>query len=270
LVGAQQEFRVPRKPSFRYGVAMVSREYCQNHIPSDPRLVVGLLPYGDCSVIDEQRFHHFPLGIKTPGKNGFMMHADVKPAAERKTFLNLLVTFTVHKPTRMQAYMAAQEACAGRKCVLGPSWSDIIGRLWNLRVASKMSDFNEVLQDSVFTLAPSGNNPEQYRIWEAMVAGSIPIIEDLTSSWSRADYVSPAYGTNFHCTPQDSHYVLHVFRAPVFFVNDWRTDLPKLLAEMTPARIEKTQRDIAEWLLAMRAHYQVVLTNRLTVGALTA
>lgn len=40
------------------------------------------------------------------------------------------------------------------------------------------SDYYKVLTDSRFTLCPSGKNAEQYRIWESILAGSIPIIED--------------------------------------------------------------------------------------------
>ena len=37
----------------------------------------------------------------------------------------------------------------------------------------------ELLRDSVFTLAPAGDMFESYRVWEAMEAGSIPIVDIL-------------------------------------------------------------------------------------------
>jgi hypothetical protein len=37
-------------------------------------------------------------------------------------------------------------------------------------------DYMQVVLDSVFTLSPAGHNPECFRLYEAMEAGSIPIL----------------------------------------------------------------------------------------------
>ncbi|KPQ06215.1 MAG: Exostosin family [Rhodobacteraceae bacterium HLUCCA12] len=42
--------------------------------------------------------------------------------------------------------------------------------------------FREIMDDSVFTLCPSGSGPNSIRLWEAMVNGSIPVI--LSDSWA--------------------------------------------------------------------------------------
>jgi hypothetical protein len=44
------------------------------------------------------------------------------------------------------------------------------------------AEFREILDQSVFTLCPSGSGPNTIRLWEAMVNGSIPVI--LADSWA--------------------------------------------------------------------------------------
>jgi hypothetical protein len=44
-------------------------------------------------------------------------------------------------------------------------------------VDSSVRGYVSTLRDSVYTLAPAGKNPEQYRVYEAIMAGSIPIVE---------------------------------------------------------------------------------------------
>ena len=267
VVGAEQFYVVPPKHNFRYGLVFMARENCNSHVKPDPRLMFGFLPYGDCALMAEGLWSYFPLGVQTPARNGFDMHMVPKPARSRRYLLNLVATFTSEKPTRMQAYVAALDACKNHECVLGTSWSDVIAKQLTLRrhfgggSGKTRSTFSEVVADSVFTLAPAGNNPEQYRIWEAMIAGSIPIIEDKTLLWQDPNYVSPAYGHSFMCTPRDSHHILHMYRAPVLFVNDWRTDLPRLLASMSDVRIAQMQRDIADWMAALRVDLQVQIRN---------
>lgn len=44
------------------------------------------------------------------------------------------------------------------------------------------SDFKEMMDQSVFTLCPSGSGPNSIRLWEAIINGSIPVI--LADGWS--------------------------------------------------------------------------------------
>ena len=41
---------------------------------------------------------------------------------------------------------------------------------------NKTEYYNEVLLKSIFTLAPSGTGPNSIRFWEALGAGSIPVL----------------------------------------------------------------------------------------------
>ena len=40
------------------------------------------------------------------------------------------------------------------------------------------SEMRDVLKNSIFCLAPCGNNPESHKLWEALWYGCIPILEE--------------------------------------------------------------------------------------------
>lgn len=86
---------------------------------------------------------------------------------------------------------------------------------WTSRVNSPKSEqlhtdlYIEVLLDSVFTLAPAGHNPECYRLFEAVEAGSIPVLvkNDLYSK-QRSQY---------ECTESLHHW----YDAPILVLDSW-------------------------------------------------
>lgn len=53
------------------------------------------------------------------------------------------------------------------------------------------SEFHDILVNSVFTVCPRGHSVEQFRIYEAIEAGSIPILE-LADGYT-ASHVPPEY-----------------------------------------------------------------------------
>ncbi len=76
-------------------------------------------------------------------------------------------------------------------------------------------------------MCPGGNNPDQYRIWEAIMAGSIPVVEDPSmemKSVPKGVFIHPRYGNMHNCRPSDTHALLKETNAPVFFVKDWRDE----------------------------------------------
>jgi hypothetical protein len=50
--------------------------------------------------------------------------------------------------------------------------------------------FQDAVANSAFTLCPCGNNAETHRLWEALLAGSIPIQEDCADTESQAKFIS--------------------------------------------------------------------------------
>jgi hypothetical protein len=54
------------------------------------------------------------------------------------------------------------------------------------------ADYVQLLTQSVFTLCPSGSNEETYRVWEALEAGSIPVVKR-SRAWKPLGLDHPLY-----------------------------------------------------------------------------
>ncbi|KAL4139157.1 hypothetical protein PRIC2_002655 [Phytophthora ramorum] len=241
----------------RVGFLSLAKENCNN--PGPERFVdnvaikFGLIPYGDCALVDGKRFASLPLGPSF--EHGFPLNAHhlnpPPPLASgigRKFLLNLMVSWTIEKPTRVQAMMASMQVCGdleratranSRRCVV--EHNDMLfkvlqavdkrlGTAWRWYLSAAPAAYVSTLQQSVFTICPLGKNPEQYRIWEALSSGSIPIVEELPPQCQPPGvFYHPAYPDSWRCTPEDVHGVLRRLNAPVLFVSDWKRDLPRLM-----------------------------------------
>ena len=94
--------------------------------------------------------------------------------------------------------------------------------------------YRQVLLNSSFTLCPQGHNPETFRIFEAIEAGSIPIV------------VLDEFYQRHECS--------HSFKpfidsgAPLVYLNSW-TDLFRFLAEVQnePEKLVEMQANIMAW-----------------------
>lgn len=241
----------------RVGFLTMSKESCNNPNPErfldNAAIKFGLIPYGDCALVDGKRFASLPLGPSF--EHGFPLNAHrlnpPRPLATgigRRFLLNLMVSWTIEKPTRVQAMMTALQVCGDlesvtrantRRCVV--EHNDMLfkvlqavdkrmGTAWRWYLSAAPAAYVSTLQQSVFTICPLGKNPEQYRIWEALSSGSIPIVEELPAQCQPPGvFYHPAYPDSWRCVPEDVHGVLRRLHAPVLFVSDWRRDLPRLM-----------------------------------------
>jgi len=103
-----------------------------------------------------------------------------------------------------------------------------------------MAEYVEVLRSSDLTLNAVGQNPECYRIYEAMACGSVPVVEDR----STAD----TCGTNID-SRRKVLTLLKRHQAPVIYVSDWK-QLPSILQRerlMTRSQILSRRRDLVRW-----------------------
>ncbi|OQR71429.1 transmembrane protein 5-like [Tropilaelaps mercedesae] len=114
--------------------------------------------------------------------------------------------------------------------------------------------YQYALSLSDLTLNPVGFNSECYRIYEALALGSVPVIEDRT--------------TPGLCQSPPLR-LLKKHRAPVMYVKDWATDLPRILGQEAALSLkEKIERRVAlvEWYegfkLAMRKQLVQVVRNK--------
>lgn len=226
IVGSHfhQEFLSQVPDDMSVGSITQGSENCRN-IPAPQRLKFSFLTYGDCTNVDNRRIFHWPLG--SSASYGFPKRIDpshLVPADKRPLVLNLMVTMSKRKPTRMQALMAAEAACAElgeHRCQL--TRTNMLLKLaefvdtelpWSVTNLQSYfpsdNTYPQKLMASQLTLCPSGNTPEQYRIWEAIAAGSIPVVEDPPFEQGRS--LHPAFGNEFGCVASDIHKFLRVRR----------------------------------------------------------
>ncbi|CAM9294234.1 unnamed protein product, partial [Hapterophycus canaliculatus] len=106
--------------------------------------------------------------------------------------------------------------------------------------------WQDLVLDSKFTIAPAGHNAETFRTWEALEAGSIPIV-------SKTDFTEPEYefptGVNCGVGTIGWNVVAGSPFAKQASVNTW-SELPALLERLRrePADyIDKLQEDCTAW-----------------------
>lgn len=202
--------------ALKVSLLSLSEENCQNRHqfqfpllyidPSPIRLIY--MTYDDCNLIDGETGFLWPLGpAYHEGWTGELTPIEQLPlASDRKFTLNLMVTVHPEKPTRMQALIATNKWCTELasyaafarspnhsiviRCLIkqsnflhkvvefvdGMLGTDVRHSEW-LESVAPSQEYEQTLRDSIFTLCPAGKNPDQYRVWEAIMAGSIPIIE---------------------------------------------------------------------------------------------
>ena len=97
-----------------------------------------------------------------------------------------------------------------------------MAEIWTQKVNSPHTQqlhtdsYMEVLLDSVFTLAPAGHNPECYRLFEAVEAGSIPVL-------IKNDLYSMQQGLN-DCKESLHHW----YDAPILVLDSWDDLFPTM------------------------------------------
>lgn len=243
--------------SGRYGRIGLGAEHCQNRKIEDAP-VFGFVTYGDCAIVDHRRFFPFPLGPLFEGHRDYpFFQPAVRSMRDRPILLDAAFSITPSKPSRMTCTEQAQQWCYGERCRLGMDWmyymlpTAIYERIWGSN-----SHF-ESLESTKVVLCPAGNHAEQYRIWETILAGAIPIVEDTSHPMASPWYVSPAFPDAFGCVPSDIHPLLKGFDAPVLYVRDW-TELGSVLHHLR-GKEQVLQDALLAWRSAFFLHWKLLL-----------
>ena len=263
-----------------------------------PRLAATFTTYGDCHLnpayhllketelpnkqpIDmSQNIVYWPLGPSV--EHGFPSRAlreeldDNSAERQRDLLLNMMVSITAEKSTRMQAWMVTTDYCQQHSDVRCYNHNnDLVWKIITHFDAFAGTSFHTILpidnptdseylpllSNSTYTLCPAGKNPEQYRIWEALMVGSIPIIEDPSSRWPDEPFMHPAYGVHHRCTRYDVHRVLRKYKAPVLFVEDWR-QLGGVLDGLTVEGVVQRRRELKTWFRELKVELRREMFER--------
>ena len=112
------------------------------------------------------------------------------------------------------------------------------------------AEWKQVLLDSLYTLVPSGKNLECFRMWEALEAGSIPIV---------ANRLQPQCG--------DSWVPFREAGTKVVFLDDW-AELPAFVgrvfaSDAALAQVHDHQRELVAWYKGFKTRHYTKLLNLL-------
>ena len=117
----------------------------------------------------------------------------------------------------------------------------VITRWQSRESPATLKAYTNALINSDLTLCPVGKNAESYRIYEAMVFGSVPVLEDRVTP-GQCD------ATAFRLLKQ--------LRAPVLYVKDW-AELPALItreAKLSAAEIVARRQRVVQWYRDFKAN----------------
>eukprot|EP00051_Salpingoeca_urceolata_P000682 m.35301 g.35301 ORF g.35301 m.35301 type:complete len:544 (-) comp10911_c0_seq2:62-1693(-) len=172
------------------------------------------------SDIFKGRIRYMPLGSREEIQ---VIPEHIRPANKRKHLFNLVVAPTDPRRRYLHELLRNNTAFGSLGFVHVTSHWDA-----NPNNAAtdylNSSEFRSVLLDSQYTLCPKGHSVEQFRIYEAIEAGSIPVVE--RDGQYAVEHLPPAY-----------------FSSPIVFVETW-DDLPALLPTLDP---KQRQIDLMQW-----------------------
>eukprot|EP00049_Salpingoeca_infusionum_P000042 m.36720 g.36720 ORF g.36720 m.36720 type:complete len:182 (+) comp10032_c0_seq2:1405-1950(+) len=107
-------------------------------------------------------------------------------------------------------------------------------------------DYARVMQDSVFALCPKGHSIDQFRLYEAMESGAIPVLEN--KDGYLVDKLPPEY-----------------LDSPMVIVDSW-SDVTGVLHELMQdsAQIDKRQKQMQEWYTSFMLKSMALIEDAVT------
>jgi hypothetical protein len=105
--------------------------------------------------------------------------------------------------------------------------------------------YQEIMQQSAFSLCPKGHSVEQFRIYESIESGAIPVME--LKNGYLAEHLPPAY-----------------ISSPMLLIESWDDLIPTMLDLWNdPPRLRKRQQDLLTWYEGYMNNKVVEMENEL-------
>ena len=184
-------------------------------------------------------FHHegssmkyIPLGVRVDfDETNSQKSSPSKPVTLRKYTYNFMGSLTSGSRKELLRVLKGDDTTLPNRRVvkIAPMWarnpSPVTGYF-------TPSAYGRVLRESIFTLCPSGQNPETYRIYEALESGSIPIL------------AMDTYYRNHKCNNAYAPFIQS--GAPFIYLQSWY-ELPRFLRSLNNTYMTVLQNDLAIW-----------------------
>lgn len=233
----------------RFGVCEIKPEQCSDVIGLVRRLAIPpqIVPvfkqyYSRRHVqsFPSGTFNWFPLGPRFE----FLRPSNFPgPHISRRFLFNFIGSPTSNARRQLAAAWNDTAAAAAQYSILKSRVKFHIAHEWAADTSKgnfAPEDYAAILLDSTFTLCPQGNNMDQFRIYEAIESGSIPVI-------------ALEHGlANKTLAPR-------TMASPIVFVSQWKPNTFTQLAEM-----ERDARALAVRRKALQQWYQTLLDETLT------
>jgi hypothetical protein len=226
---------------------------CKTMITNDETCYYANLPFDIRQYLttDEDVRGYLPLGPRYDswlsfrriqhehGRDGFV----TPPSSERKFAFNAIFSQSTNPARQDLARMIEVGNATSNLPIFGS-----MAREWHPDANSDRTEqlntdeYMRVVTDSVFTLSPAGHNPECYRLFESIMAGSIPLL-------ARDDLLGSSYnqeGTQF---PHPcANPLLHWYGSPIVVLDSWEDLYPTVETLMAdPRRLDELQNELRRW-----------------------
>eukprot|EP00048_Salpingoeca_helianthica_P003954 m.72263 g.72263 ORF g.72263 m.72263 type:complete len:503 (-) comp12984_c0_seq1:22-1530(-) len=256
-------------PSYSYSTSPVV--YGRPGEPHEYLLDYLFLTYGDCHQVDNTRVRLWPLGPDInvlTALDANTMPKGIPMMSEREYDASLIGSLRSQKISRVQAIIAFREMCKqfGYACVerTGLSMYAVLGSLddvfhTNYAIQSYFAqhfpdDYMRLLFETRLTLSPAGTTSECGRSMEAVMGGSIPVIE----VW-KEEGISPLSGPGYKCLARDHYSFYADSNAPVLWAKDWREAEPLMVEVLSnPKRLQQRQAALHRWYQGLLTHLRTL------------
>ncbi len=178
---------------------------------------------------------YLPLGPRYDAWEAFgvLMNQNVPimPASQRKYAFNAIYSLSTNEGRAVLEEVIQKEGGSLSSFVqISPEWVQNPNSAAN--PLADTTTYMQVLLDSIFTFAPAGHNFECFRMYEAVEAGSIPVIS------IDKDY------REHRCKDSLSHWM----DSPIIIVESWDEVIPTLQRMLEhPEELDKRQADLRAW-----------------------
>ena len=166
-----------------------------------------------------------PLGSRLEFPD--IAEAAIVPASARKYLFNLMAAPTDDSRIRLRDVLKADTTLPSDRSYVRVS--DAWHASANNADYVKPEMYAEVMLDSVFALCPKGHSVEQFRLYEAMEAGAIPVME------LRGEYLRTKLPADY-------------FQSGILFVDNWEM-VPEAMAKLGAdvAALDDRQKKLRDW-----------------------
>eukprot|EP00997_Jenningsia_sp_PLL12_P010769 NODE_811_length_1436_cov_103.269647_g671_i0.p1 GENE.NODE_811_length_1436_cov_103.269647_g671_i0~~NODE_811_length_1436_cov_103.269647_g671_i0.p1 ORF type:complete len:364 (+),score=87.98 NODE_811_length_1436_cov_103.269647_g671_i0:247-1338(+) len=252
--------REPRLKDAVHFLSMTGDEYCQLKTHQNVDLVFR--NYWDAPYMKEFGAHlpeghaaWMPMG---PGHAmPLVQPSELRPGTPRKYLFNLVVSLNTHRDRKRLKDIVTSNLTA--VAAHGAQWFVHYTKHWSPKYDASHNylmppAWKEVLLDSLYTLVPSGKNQECFRLWEALEAGSIPVVVN---------------GRQPQCG--DSWVPFREEGNPMVFLDSWE-ELPVYLEEVAATEAsrrlaESRQSRLVKWYASFKNRHYTKLLNLLVRAA---